>query len=48
MPKIAKWDDLPSSIRRHLIEPLHDRSISIAELNELRLWLFWLLSVVSR
>ncbi len=39
MPKIAKWDDLPAAVRRHLIERLHDRSISIAELNQLRLWL---------
>ncbi|MEO5925944.1 MAG: hypothetical protein ABIR70_19145 [Bryobacteraceae bacterium] len=39
MPKIAKWDDLPAAVRRHLIERLNDRSIGIAELNQLRLWL---------
>jgi len=39
MPKIAAWDDLPKSIREHLIERMADRSISLADLNELRLWM---------
>jgi hypothetical protein len=38
MPKIECWDDLPLGIRQHLIERMRDREISIAELNELRLW----------
>lgn len=39
MPKIAKWDDLPVAIRQHLIERMHERKITIADLNSLRLWL---------
>lgn len=39
MPKIAHWSELPAAARKHLIQRLHDRSISLAELNELRLWL---------
>ena len=39
MPKIESWDDLPSGIRQHLIERMHDRAISISDLNELRLWI---------
>lgn len=39
MPKIAKWDDLPAAVRRHLIERLHDRQITVEDLNRLRLWL---------
>ena len=39
MPKIETWDNLPSAIRRHLIERMRDRKISTADLNELRLWI---------
>ncbi len=39
MPKIARWSDLPLAVRKHLAERMHDRSISIADLNELRLWI---------
>ena len=39
MPKIAAWDDLPKSIREHLVQRMADRSISIADLNELRVWM---------
>ncbi len=39
MPKIESWDNLPHGIRRHLIERMHDRLISIADLNQLRLWI---------
>jgi len=38
MPKIARWDNLPANVRQHLVERLRDRSISIADLNQLRLW----------
>ncbi|HTU43865.1 MAG TPA: hypothetical protein VMF91_02295 [Bryobacteraceae bacterium] len=38
MPKLEIWTNLPPGIRQHLIERMHDRSISIADLNELRLW----------
>ncbi len=39
MPKIQAWDNLPEGVRRHLIERMRDRSISIADLNRLRLWI---------
>ena len=39
MPKIASWDNLPAAVRQHLIERMRDRSISIEDLNELRLWI---------
>ncbi len=39
MPKIETWDRLPAAVRQHLIERMRDRSISIADLNQLRLWI---------
>jgi len=39
MPKIALWQDLPENVRNHLIERMHDRGISLSDLNQLRLWL---------
>jgi hypothetical protein len=38
MPKIARWDRLPARVRQHLIDRMRDRSIGIADLNLLRLW----------
>ena len=38
MPKIETWDKLPLAVREHLIERMRDRSISLADLNRLRLW----------
>jgi len=38
MPKIETWDNLPLSVRQHLIQRMSDRSISLADLHELRLW----------
>jgi hypothetical protein len=38
MPKIETWDRLPPAIRQHLIDRMRDRSISIADLNQLRVW----------
>lgn len=38
MPKIESWDKLPPQVRSHLIDRLHDRSISLNDLNELRKW----------
>ena len=38
MPKIDSWPNLPPRIRQHLIDRMRDRSISIADLNQLRLW----------
>lgn len=39
MPKLAVWDDLPIGIRQHLVDRMRDRSISIADLNQLRRWI---------
>jgi hypothetical protein len=33
MPKIEQWDRLPENVRRHLIDRMRDRAISIADLN---------------
>jgi len=38
MPKIDSWDKLPARVRQHLIDRMRDRSIGIADLNLLRLW----------
>ena len=39
MPRIETWDNLPRAIRQHLIDRMRDRSVSIADLNQLRLWI---------
>lgn len=39
MPKIARWDDLPENVRHHLTDRMRDRSISLADLNQLRRWI---------
>jgi hypothetical protein len=39
MPKIESWDKLPQRVRQHLIERMRDRSITIADLNQLRIWI---------
>ena len=39
MPRIARWDNLPEGVRQHLIDRMRDRAISIADLNQLRLWI---------
>jgi len=39
MPRIASWDEFPSNVRQHLTERMRDRSISLADLNQLRLWI---------
>lgn len=39
MPKIEIWDNLPEPIRRHLVERMRDRTIGIADLNKLRVWI---------
>lgn len=38
MPKIERWDKFPEGVRQHLIGRMRDRAISIADLNQLRLW----------
>ena len=39
MPKIAKWADLPLAVRQHLVDRMRDRSITLEDLNQLRLWI---------
>jgi hypothetical protein len=39
MPRIASWDHLPAAVRRHLIDRMRDRAISLTDLNQLRLWI---------
>lgn len=39
MPKVAKWDKFPGGIRQHLVDRMKDRSISIQDLNQLRVWM---------
>ncbi len=39
MPKIESWDNVPASIRRHLIDRMRDREIGIADLNRHRFWI---------
>src|SRR2546429_3600169 len=37
--KIENWDNLPEGIRCHLIDRMRDRAITIADVNQLRLWI---------
>jgi hypothetical protein len=37
--KIEIWSRLPAAVRDHLVERMHDRSISLDDLNQLRLWM---------
>jgi hypothetical protein len=39
MPQIEIWSRLPSAIRGHLIERMHDRHIGLQDLNQLRVWM---------
>lgn len=39
MPKIGTWDHLPEGVRQHLIDRMRDRSISVDDLNQLRVWI---------
>ena len=38
MPQLERWDSLPEKVRQHLIARMHDRAISVSDLNQLRLW----------
>ena len=38
MPKIDRWDNFPAAVRQHLVDRMRDREITIADLNQLRLW----------
>jgi hypothetical protein len=37
--KIETWSRLPAAIRDHLVKRMHDRNISLEDLNHLRLWM---------
>jgi len=39
MPRIARWKDLPAGVREHLTERMNERAISLADLNQLRIWI---------
>jgi hypothetical protein len=39
MPKIEQWSKFPAALRQHLIERMRDRSITLADLNQLRVWI---------
>jgi len=39
VPRIERWDKFPEGIRQHLVDRMRDRAISIADLNQLRLWI---------
>ena len=39
MPRIARWKDLPTGVREHLMERMSERAISPTDLNQLRLWI---------
>jgi hypothetical protein len=39
MPQIEIWSRLPVALRNHLVERMHDRRISLQDLNQLRLWM---------
>jgi hypothetical protein len=39
VPQIETWSRLPAPVRDHLVERMHDRDISLEDLNRLRVWL---------
>jgi len=39
VPQIETWSRLPSAIREHLVDRMHGRNISVADLNRLRVWM---------
>jgi hypothetical protein len=39
MPTIATWSELPTTLRDHLVERMHDRNVSLSDLNQLRIWI---------
>jgi len=38
MPQIETWSRLPAAIRDHLVDRMRERSITLDDLNQLRLW----------
>jgi hypothetical protein len=39
MPQIETWSRLPAAIRDHLAARMHDRNITLQDLNHLRVWI---------
>ncbi len=39
MPRIESWNNLPLAVRQHLVGRMRDRSITLDDLNQLRIWL---------
>ena len=39
MPRIERWENFQEGVRQHLLDGMRDRAISIADLNQLRLWI---------
>jgi hypothetical protein len=39
MPKIEHWEKFPNALKQHLIDRMRDRSVSLTDLNMLRLWI---------
>jgi len=39
MPRIASWSQMPAAVRQHLVLRMHDRNISLDDLNRLRQWI---------
>jgi hypothetical protein len=38
MPPLETWDRFPDRLRRHLLERLRDRAITVEDLDRLRQW----------
>ena len=38
MLRLEQWANFPTKLRQHLVQRMADRSITIADLNQLRLW----------
>lgn len=39
MPKLSDWSQIPPAVKAHLIQRMHERQISLNDLNRLRLWI---------
>jgi hypothetical protein len=39
MPKIEVWAKFPKALQQHLVDRMRDRSITLQDLNQLRLWI---------
>jgi hypothetical protein len=39
MPKVEVWARFPAPLQRHFIQRMRERSISLTDLNALRIWM---------